>query len=174
MPRRHSRPAIAAARWARIRLFAMDVDGVLTDGTIAVSSTGGETKVFSVLDGLGLRRVRAAGLEIAWISGRTSTATSRRARELKIRRVLQGNNDKLAVLRKIAGQLGLTAAECLYMGDDDIDVPALLWAGIGVAVPNALPAALDAADCITIREGGRGAVRQVCDRLLASRKGVGP
>ena len=147
----------------------MDVDGILTDGTVGTSSDGGEIKFFSVLDGLGLKRVLESGLEVAWISGRQSGATTRRARELRISHVIQGRTDKLAALRELAGQLGFARENCLYMGDDDIDAPALRWAAVGITVPTAMPAARLAADWITTREAGRGAVRQVCDLLLAAR-----
>jgi 3-deoxy-D-manno-octulosonate 8-phosphate phosphatase (KDO 8-P phosphatase) len=147
----------------------MDVDGILTDGTIGTSSDGREIKFFSALDGLGLKRVLESGLEVAWISGRRSGATIRRARELRIPRVIQGRTDKLAALSELAARLGFVREECLYMGDDDIDAPALRWASIGITVPTAMPAARLAADWITNREAGRGAVRQVCDLLLATR-----
>ena len=93
--------------WRGVRLFAMDVDGVLTDGTVAVSSDGTETKSFSVLDGLGLRRVLLSGLAVAWISGRESGATTVRANELRITRLIQGCSDKLAALTGLAGELHL-------------------------------------------------------------------
>ena len=160
---------INARSWARIRLFAMDVDGVLTDGTVSISSDGTESKSFSILDGLGLVRLRQAGLPVAWISGRASGATTVRATELKIPHVVQGRTDKLAVLQELAAQLQLSPAECAYMGDDDIDAPAIAWAGAGVTVPDAMPAALRAARYITRRAAGHGAVREICDLLLASR-----
>jgi 3-deoxy-D-manno-octulosonate 8-phosphate phosphatase (KDO 8-P phosphatase) len=158
------------ATWARIRLFAMDVDGILTDGSVVVSSDGTESKRFSVLDGMGLGMARDAGIEIAWISGRPSEATTVRAGELGIARVIQGRRDKRAILEELAADLGLGLAECLYMGDDLIDVPALLAAGIGVSVPNATAGARAAAQLITRKAGGDGAVREVCDRLLSSRR----
>jgi 3-deoxy-D-manno-octulosonate 8-phosphate phosphatase (KDO 8-P phosphatase) len=162
--------SISPARWTAIRLFAMDVDGVLTDGTVGVSSDGTETKFFSILDGLGLVRLGAAGITTAWISGRRSRATGLRAAELKIPHLIQGRIDKLPALRELAALLGLAPAQCAYMGDDDIDAAALLWAGVGVTVPTAMPAALAAADAVTARAAGRGAVREVCERLLAVRK----
>jgi len=171
--RRVAPSAISMTRWGAIRLFAMDVDGVLTDGTVGVASDGVETKLFSILDGLGLVRLRAAGIVTAWISGRHSGATDLRAAELKIPHVVQGRIDKLAVLQGLAAQLGIAPSECAYMGDDDIDAAALCWAGIGVTVPAAMPAALAAADAVTRRAAGRGAVREVCERLLASRDGTG-
>ena len=160
---------IPAAGWARIRLFAMDVDGILTDGTVQISSDGSETKSFSILDGLGLVRLLRAGLLVAWISGRASGATTARATELKIPHLIQGRTDKLAALQELAAALGLAAADCAYMGDDDIDAPALTWAGIGATVPDAMPAALAAADYVTRRPAGHGAVREICERLLAAR-----
>ena len=167
MPQKKS--AISRDAWSRIRLFAMDVDGVLTDGTVQISSDGTETKAFSILDGLGLVRLRQAGLPTAWISGRASGATTVRATELKVPHLVQGRIDKLAALQELAAQLQLSPAQCAYMGDDDIDAPALAWAGIGLTVPGAMPAALRAARLVTRRAAGHGAVREICELLLASR-----
>jgi 3-deoxy-D-manno-octulosonate 8-phosphate phosphatase (KDO 8-P phosphatase) len=160
---------ITRAAWSRVRLFAMDVDGVLTDGTVCVSSDGTETKRFSIIDGLGLLRLRASGLELAWISGRQSAATTLRAAELKIPHVIQGRGDKLAELSGLAAGLGIALGECAYMGDDIMDAPAIAAAGVGVSVPTALPAALAAAGYVTRRLPGHGAVREVCDLLLEAR-----
>ncbi len=163
------RAAPSTARWASIQLFAMDVDGVLTDGTIFVSSDGSETKGFSVLDGMGLSRLRQAGIAVAWISGRESGATTRRAAELKIAHLVQGRTDKLAALQELAARLGLSAENICYMGDDDIDTPAISWAAIGIAPARGMPSALAAADYIPARPAGAGAVREVCEHLLAAR-----
>lgn len=157
------------ADWSAIRLFAMDVDGVLTDGTVSISSDGTEAKVFSILDGMGLVRLNRAGVAVAWISGRPSEATTRRATELKVPHLIQGRTDKLAALQELAGRLQLDASACVYMGDDDIDASAIAWAGIGVSVPAAMPAALAVARYITTREAGRGAVREICEHILARR-----
>lgn len=146
----------------------MDVDGVLTDGTVLISSDGNEAKGFSILDGMGLRQLGRAGVVVAWISGRPSTATTRRASELRIPHLVQGRVDKLTALQEIATQLGLSPAECAYMGDDSIDAAAMEWAGIGVAPPEAMPVALAVADYVTVRSAGRGAVREVCEHLLAA------
>ncbi|HTZ21729.1 MAG TPA: HAD hydrolase family protein [Opitutaceae bacterium] len=159
---------ISRADWARIRLFAMDVDGVLTDGTVLISSDGTEAKVFSILDGMGLVRLNRAGIAVAWISGRASGATARRAQELKIPHLIQGRTDKFAALQDLAARLRLTAAQCAYMGDDDIDAPAIAWAGIGAAPPEAMPAARAAAGFVAGRPAGRGAVREVCEQILAA------
>jgi len=165
------RPAAkpSPARWARIRLFAMDVDGVLTDGTVQIHSDGTESKRYSILDGLGLARLRQAGVALAWISGRNSGSTTARATELKIPHVIQGRTDKLAVLQELATQLNLTAAQICYMGDDDIDAPAISWAGVGVAPQSSMPAALKAAHFVPARPAGLGAVRLVCEQILAHR-----
>jgi 3-deoxy-D-manno-octulosonate 8-phosphate phosphatase (KDO 8-P phosphatase) len=164
-----SKPLIPSARWAGIRLLAMDVDGILTDGTVQISSAGTEAKSFSILDGMGLKRVLQAGIAVAWISGRPSDATRLRAAELKIPHLIQGRTDKLAALQELAAQLALNAAQCAYLGDDDIDAPAIAWAGIGASVPEAMPTALAAADYITARRAGHGAVREVCEHVLAAR-----
>jgi 3-deoxy-D-manno-octulosonate 8-phosphate phosphatase (KDO 8-P phosphatase) len=165
-----SDPGICSARWAAIRLFAMDVDGVLTDGTIRISSDGMESKTFSVLDGLGLVRLRRSGIVLAWISGRKSGATSHRARELKIPHLVQGRIDKCGALEELASHLGILQEEICYMGDDDIDAEAIRWAGIGISVPTAVPAALEAADAVTTRQAGYGAVREICDQILANQE----
>ena len=165
-PRKPPRPS--AARWARVRLFAMDVDGILTDGTVLISSDGTEAKRFSILDGMGLARLRDAGLPLAWISGRASGATTARATELKIPHLIQGRSDKLAALTELAAQLNLPLSACAYMGDDVIDVAALRAAGLGISVPGAIAEARAAADYITQREAGFGAVREICDLLLAT------
>ena len=162
-------PHVPAAAWARIRLFAMDVDGVLTDGTVQISSDGSEAKAFSILDGMGLRQLEQAGIVTAWISGRASGATTRRATELEIPHLVQGRIDKITALQELATKLALQAGECAYMGDDTIDVPAITWAGIGIAPSEAMPTALAAAIYVTVLPAGRGAVREVCDLLLASR-----
>ena len=158
---------IPSSRWAAIRLFAMDVDGILTDGTVHISSAGVETKQFSVLDGMGLVRLGKTGIAIAWISGRASGATTVRATELKIPHLVQGRADKIIALKELSSALGLVPEQIVYMGDDDIDAAAIRWAGIGVSVPDAMPAAA-AADYITRRPAGRGAVREVCEHILSA------
>lgn len=157
---------IPDSRWAAIKLFAMDVDGILTDGTVHISSNGVETKSFSILDGMGLVRLGRHGIATAWISGRASKSTTVRATELKIPHLVQGRTDKLDALQELAAQLDLNHEQIVYMGDDDIDAPAMLWAGIGATVPDAMPAAISAADYLTSRPAGHGAVREVCEHIL--------
>lgn len=164
-----TKSAIPRARWAAVQLVALDVDGILTDGTVRIHSDGTESKSFSILDGMGLVRLNRNGIAVAWISGRASGATTHRATELKIPHLIQGRTDKVTALQELAAQLKLKAAQCLYMGDDDIDAAAIRWAGIGVTVPDAMPSALAAARYVTRRRAGHGAVREICEHLLASR-----
>jgi len=157
------------AAWAKIELLAMDVDGVLTDGRVTISSDGTEAKQFSILDGFGLVRLARAGIHVAWISGRASAATTARASELKIAHVIQGRADKGPALQELANKLGLTAEQCAYIGDDTIDVSAIKWAGNGIAVPNGMPNVLAAARHVTQRSGGFGAVREVCEQIATAK-----
>lgn len=165
---RSPQSAIRRVDWSSVRLFAMDVDGVLTDGTVSICSDGSESKSFSILDGHGLKQLAKAGIAVAWISGRASGATTARATELKIPHVIQGRTDKITALQELAARLGFSAAQCAYMGDDVIDAPAIAWAGVGVAPPTAMETAINAATYVTRRPAGFGAVREVCDRILAA------
>ena len=165
-PLRHRAPT--RADWSRIRLLALDVDGVLTDGTVQISSDGTEAKSFSILDGMGLRKLSRAGITVAWISGRPSGATTVRAKELQIPHVIQGRSDKLAALQELAAQLGLKAEACAYMGDDEIDIAAIAWAGVGIAPSGAMPSARKAARFVPRRAAGHGAVREVCELIVAA------
>jgi 3-deoxy-D-manno-octulosonate 8-phosphate phosphatase (KDO 8-P phosphatase) len=160
---------IPQSRWADIQLFAMDVDGVLTDGTVTISSDGSESKRYSILDGMGIVRLNKAGIAVAWISGRKSESTTLRATELKVPHLIQGRTDKLMVLQELASRLSLTANQVCYMGDDDIDAPAIAWAGVGVAPEQSMPAALKAAGYVPVRAAGFGAVREVCEHILDNR-----
>jgi 3-deoxy-D-manno-octulosonate 8-phosphate phosphatase (KDO 8-P phosphatase) len=165
---------ISPARWSAIRLFAMDVDGILTDGTLHVSSDGVETKTFSILDGMGLVQLRKRNIATAWISGRASGATTVRATELKIPHLVQGRIDKITALQELAATLNLTADQIVYMGDDDIDTAAIRWAGIGVSVPDAMPGPITAADYLTRRRAGHGAVREICEHILSAQGPTSP
>lgn len=171
MPKKpaHRKSAPRKSDWARIRLLATDVDGALTDGCIFISSDGTEAKNFHVLDGMGMTRLLRAGITVAWVSGRRSGATAVRAAELKIPHLLQGRTDKLAAVQELAAQLGVSAREICYFGDDDIDAGAIAWAGIGAAPRSAMPAALRVARYVPTRAAGHGAVREICEHILAAR-----
>jgi 3-deoxy-D-manno-octulosonate 8-phosphate phosphatase (KDO 8-P phosphatase) len=159
-----------AAALRGVRLLVLDVDGVLTDGRLLYGPKGEFLKAFHVRDGYGIKQVAQAGITVAIISGRKSAAVARRARDLGIRHVTQGANDKLAALRKLAKARGVSIEDCACVGDDTPDAPILEAAGLGIAVADAHPDALAAANLITTRPGGHGAVREVCDWLMAARK----
>ncbi|MCC2667567.1 MAG: hydrolase family protein [Armatimonadetes bacterium] len=153
-----------------IRLLAMDVDGVLTDGTLLLGATASgepvELKGFHVRDGLALGLVRSAGIEIAWITGRTSLVVERRAAELGITHVIQWARNKQQALSDLACRLGVAREEILYIGDDLNDVPAFAAAGVVVTVADAPAAIRERADWVTTLPGGHGAVREVVEALL--------
>ncbi len=152
-----------------INLLVLDVDGVLTDGSIGLDAEGREYKVFHVRDGYGIRRVLDAGIEVAIISGRSCLAVEQRASELGIRHVHLGVADKIAVLNDLLTKLGLATEAVACVGDDTPDLDCMRAAGLAVAVADA-HADLDAvADWHTQHGGGRGAVREVCDLLLSAR-----
>jgi len=155
---------------AAIRLLILDVDGVLTDGRLYYGPRGEALKVFHVRDGAGLKQLCAAGLVVAVISGRRSPMTRRRCRELGIRHVLQGVADKQAALQRLCLRLAIAPAECACIGDDTPDVPMMRIAGLAFAVADAHEEARRAAHVVTALPGGHGAVREVCDRLLAARQ----
>ena len=144
-----------------IKLLAMDVDGVLTDGTIVVNADGSETKFFSVLDGHGIRLWQRAGLTTALISGRASAPTKHRACRLEISYVFEDCHYKLPVLEKLLDEIGLSPENAAYIGDDLPDLPLIRYVGFGVAVANAVDEVKQYADYITTRPGGKGAVREV-------------
>ena len=156
-------------RARRIRLLALDVDGVLTDGRLYLSPEGEELKVFHVRDGSGLVAVQRAGITVAIVSGRDSAAVSRRAAELGIRHVHQGVADKGAELDRLLADLAIDPAETACVGDDTPDLPMLRRAGLAIAVADAHPALAEAVHWTTAAPGGRGAVREVCDLLLSAR-----
>jgi 3-deoxy-D-manno-octulosonate 8-phosphate phosphatase (KDO 8-P phosphatase) len=154
----------------RVQMLVLDVDGVLTDGRLHYGARGESLKVFHVRDGHGIKQVAAAGITIAIISGRKSAAVARRARELGIRHVTQGAGDKLAALTKLARSRGIDLEYCACVGDDTPDAAILEAAGVAIAVADAHDDALAAADLVTSRPGGHGAVREVCDWLLQARR----
>jgi len=157
------------ARRARgIRLLTCDVDGVLTDGRLYYGDDGREMKAFSSLDGVGIKMLAAAGVTVAWITGSNAPAVAHRAKALGVQRLVQGAEDKLAPWDRLRTELDLPAAACAHIGDDLPDLPVLLHCGLGVAVPHAPPAVKSRAHYVTQREGGCGAVREVCELILAA------
>ena len=153
-----------------IRLVAFDIDGVFTDGRFYLSNDGVESKAFSTQDGYGIRRLLDAGVAVAVISGRKSTAVEQRMLELGVRHVVQGCADKIAAFDEITAELNITDAECAYVGDDIPDLPLLKKAGTSIAVANAVAQLHRECDYVTQASGGFGAVREVCDMILAARQ----
>lgn len=151
---------------ARIRLLVLDVDGVLTDGRLYFGARGEALKVFDVRDGYGIVQLQRVGVTVAVISKRRSPMVVVRCRELGVRHVHQGVSDKLGVFARLCGRLRLTPAACACVGDDLPDLPLLRAAALSFAVADAHPEVRRAADIVTRQGGGRGAVREVCDRLL--------
>ena len=156
-------------RAARIRLLVLDVDGVLTDGGIHYTSSGEELKSFSILDGLGIKLARRAGIETAIITGRRSPMVERRAAELGIERCVQGREDKLRALGELLAGTDLTLQQVAYMGDDLPDLAAILAVGLGMTVANASSEVAARAPWQSRARGGHGAVREACEMLLRLR-----
>ena len=156
-------------RARQLQLMAFDVDGVLTDGTLYISDRGVETKPFHTLDGLGMKLLQSAGVELAIITGRQSRSVETRAAELGVRHVFQRVDDKLAVLEGLRARLGVTLAACGYMGDDLPDLPLLLRCGFAATVPEAPQVVRERVHYVANRPAGRGAVREVCELVLSAR-----
>jgi 3-deoxy-D-manno-octulosonate 8-phosphate phosphatase (KDO 8-P phosphatase) len=154
------------SKLADIRMLVLDVDGVLTDGTLIINENGSESKSFNSLDGHGIRMWRRAGLKVAFLSGRLSEPTRCRAEQLEVDYVFQDCFDKLGVLEKLLEQSGLSANEVAYVGDDLPDLPPIRHVGFGVAVANAVDEVKRYADYVTTCHGGSGAVREVIEYIL--------
>ncbi len=149
-----------------IRLLALDVDGVLTDGRLYFSAQGDEIKAFNILDGHGIKMLLSAGIEVAIITGRNSPLTARRAKDLGIKHLMQGREDKKTALLELTQALEIGLEQAGYVGDDLPDLGAIRAAGLGICVANAHPTLLEHADYCTRLKGGEGAVREVCDMIL--------
>ncbi len=163
----------ALGRIDQIRLVAFDIDGVFTDGRFYLSDDGVESKAFHTQDGYGVRRLLAAGVAVAVISGRRSGAVEKRMAELEVPHVVLGCKDKVAALDKLAATLGIDVADCAYVGDDLPDLPLLEHVGFSVAVANAVAELQQRCDYVTTRPGGGGAVREVCDLIVTARSDPG-
>jgi 3-deoxy-D-manno-octulosonate 8-phosphate phosphatase (KDO 8-P phosphatase) len=150
----------------RIRLFVMDVDGTLTDGTIAYDERGSEWKAFHSRDGAGIRILALAGVIPAILSGRKSEVVVRRAKELGIEEVVQGVLDKAAALRSMRERLEVPANEVAYVGDDLSDLPAMREVAFSAAPADAAEEVRQGADYVCALPGGRGAVREAIETLL--------
>ena len=152
----------------KIKLLALDVDGVLTDGSIYISPAGEVFKGFNAKDGMGISCALRSGLQIAVITGRQSPIVERRCEELGITLLQQGVKDKRLALQQMAQELGLVREEIAYMGDDLNDIPAFKASGLNLVPADAAMEVLAVADIITKASGGRGAVREAITMILAA------
>jgi 3-deoxy-D-manno-octulosonate 8-phosphate phosphatase (KDO 8-P phosphatase) len=150
----------------RIRLAVFDVDGVMTDGTLYLTDSGEEIKGFNSRDGHGMKMLQDSGVEIAFLTGRTSRCVELRAQDLGIKLVFQGATDKGRVLTDLLAARKIEASATAFMGDDVVDLPALLRCGLALTVPDAPPLVKQHADYVTQASGGRGAVREVCELIM--------
>jgi 3-deoxy-D-manno-octulosonate 8-phosphate phosphatase (KDO 8-P phosphatase) len=168
---------IDAAKASRVRVVALDVDGVLTDNGIWIGPIAGqrvELKRFDIQDGLGLLLLRTAGIPVVWLSGRNSEATAMRAEELRVDELLQVPGPrKLEALDEMRSRRELAWEDLAYVGDDLADLQVMRRVGLAIAVANAVPEIRAVADHVTAAPGGHGAVREIVDALLKAR-GVWP
>ena len=153
-------------RARRVKLILMDADGVLTDGKIVFFSGGNEAKMFDSKDGVGIRLAQKAGLQTGVISGRESEALLRRCEELGMDEIHQRVFEKLGTYEEILARLGLTDAECCFIGDDLVDAPVLKRVGLPVGVADGHPALEPLLAYVTDRPGGSGAVRETIDMVI--------
>jgi 3-deoxy-D-manno-octulosonate 8-phosphate phosphatase (KDO 8-P phosphatase) len=152
-----------------IRLLLMDVDGVLTDGSITYTEDDTETKRFYARDGLGIQMLHRHDIRTGVVTGRSSSALLRRLRELEIRHIYADVRDKEQVLDRITADTGCRLSEIAFIGDDLVDLPVFQKIAVGIAVSDAHAIIREHADIITAAAGGRGAVREVCEMLLQAK-----
>lgn len=152
----------------KIKLLALDVDGVLTDGTINIAGSGEIFKGFNAKDGLGISCAMRSGVQVAIITGRKSDIIHRRAAELGITIICEGVHDKYTALVQLTGELGLMRENAAYIGDDLNDLPAFAAAGVSMVPQDAAAEVQAAADFVLAKSGGRGAVREAVEMILTA------
>lgn len=157
------------ARAREIRLLLLDVDGVLTDGSIVYGPAGTELKAFSTRDGFGIRLLQEAGVEVGIITARSSEAVQRRAQDLKLRHVFQGVRNKIEAFTAILAERQLAPTQIAYMGDDWLDLPLLIRVGLAATVADGAAEVRAVAHFVSKGKGGRGAVRELCDLIVEAR-----
>jgi 3-deoxy-D-manno-octulosonate 8-phosphate phosphatase (KDO 8-P phosphatase) len=150
----------------KLKLLILDVDGVLTDGKLFFDNDGNEYKSFHAQDGHGIKLLRQTGVEVAVISGRKSKSVELRMKNLGIEHVYQGHENKIAAFNEIIEKIGITPEQAAHVGDDVIDLPIMIRAGLAIAVSDANFAVKQRADWCTTLPGGQGAVREVCDFIM--------
>lgn len=153
-------------RLQRIQLLILDVDGVMTDGGLMIGDDGQEYKTFHSHDGLGMKLLKATGVSVAIITGRTSNVVKQRAESTGVAYFYQGVEDKLLAYQELLSTSGLQPEQCAFMGDDVVDLPPMLRCGLAIAVPDSPALLLKYAHYVTYKSGGRGAVREVCELIM--------
>jgi len=161
-------PAASHIALKRVKLFSIDVDGVLTDGGIYYTDDGNSFRKFNAKDGMGLTLLKKAHVEVAIISAGAPGAIEHRARRLGIDHVFTDVRDKLALFKELAEGLGIDMADTAHMGDDVNDLPLMRSAGISIATSDAVQAVYAESSIVTSRRGGDAAVREVCEAILAA------
>ncbi len=156
-------------RAKKIKLVIFDVDGVMTDGRIVLDENGTESKFFNVRDGHGIKMLTRAGIPSAIITGRSSKVVEYRGKELGIQHIRQGALNKAEVMGLLLKETGVWPEEAAFMGDDLVDIPAMNMAGLAAAPSDAISEAIECAHIITELEGGRGAVRELCEFILKAK-----
>ena len=153
-------------RAKKIKLIIFDVDGVMTDGGLIIGDDGSEYKSFNTQDGLGMKLLKASGIEMAIITGRTSNVVAKRAENTGVAHFYQGVDDKLVAFNDLITKLNISPEACAFMGDDVVDLPPMLRCGLSVTVPAAPDCVKQRAHFTTKRDGGHGAVREICELLM--------
>jgi len=153
-------------RFKNIKLLVLDVDGVMTNGGLTIGDDGQEYKTFHSHDGLGMKLLKATGVEMAIITGRTSNVVKKRAESTGVAHFYQGAEDKLVAFNDLVAKSGLQADQCAFMGDDVVDLPPMLKCGLALAVPDSPALVLKHAHYITAKAGGHGAVREICELII--------
>ncbi len=154
----------------KIKLLILDVDGVMTDGSIIIDDEGHELKSFNVRDGHGIKILQRYGVKVVILTGRKSKVVEYRAKDLEIEDVYQGTLNKKEVFEKILDKRKLSADKVAYIGDDIVDIPVLKRVGFSVAVDDALDIVKKSVDYVTKNSGGHGAVREVCEMILQAQR----
>lgn len=171
-----NRPILRTDAWQtmldrakNIKLLLLDVDGVLTDGTLIYTEDGGEGKRFNTQDGFGLSLLKQNGLETGLITARSSALVERRAKELKFSYIYQGYGNKISAYEDILKKSGLRPLQTAYMGDDWLDLALLERVGLSAAPANGVEEVKQRVDYVCTRKGGDGAVRELCELILEGR-----
>ena len=153
-------------RLQNVKLLVLDVDGVMTDGGLTIGDDGQEYKTFHAHDGLGMKLLKASGVELAIITGRTSNVVKKRAESTGVAHFYQGAEDKLEAFNELIKMCNLQANQCAFMGEDVVDLPPMLKSGLAIAVPAAPALVLKHAQYVTKKSGGHGAVREICELIM--------